>query len=180
MKIALPLVRYDTDRKKASFFDEVVQRLRTPPGVRDATMAASLPTTMDQDQDNRRGKTTAVGFEPAVFLCGNTDVTPGYFHTLRIPLTRGREFTARDNSAGAPAVMMISESLARVLWPESPKGANPVGRHISEGYDKLAAWIEIVGVVADIHEGGLAFGAVPEFYLPSALHPPQTAYLVAQ
>jgi hypothetical protein len=51
-------------------------------------------------------------------------------------LTRGREFTARDNSAGAPAVMTISESLARVLWPEYPKGANPVGRHISVGYDK--------------------------------------------
>jgi ABC-type antimicrobial peptide transport system permease subunit len=38
--------------------------------------------------------------------------------------------------------------------------------------------MEIVGIVADIHEGGLANNAVPEFYLPSVVHPPQTAYLV--
>jgi predicted lysophospholipase L1 biosynthesis ABC-type transport system permease subunit len=74
--------------------------------------------------------------------------------------------------------MMINESLARVLWPDYPNGENPVGRHISEGYDKLVGWIEVTGVVADIHEGGQAFDAVPEFYLPSTLHPPQTAYLV--
>jgi ABC-type antimicrobial peptide transport system permease subunit len=36
----------------------------------------------------------------------------------------------------------------------------------------------VVGIVADIHEGGLANDAVAEFYLPCAMHPPQTAFLM--
>src|SRR6185295_11268307 len=52
-----------------------------------------------------------------------------------------------------------------------------VGLHIKEGYDKALGWIEIVGIVTDTREGGLGAEIVPEFYLPSALHPPQTAYL---
>ncbi len=105
-------------------------------------------------------------------------VTPGYFRTLGIARRRGREFTARDNAPGAPPVMTINESLARRLWPDYPAGENPIGRRIMEGYDKPAGWIEVIGIVADIHEGGLANNTVPEFYLPTALHPPQTAFLV--
>jgi ABC-type antimicrobial peptide transport system permease subunit len=68
--------------------------------------------------------------------------------------------------------------LAHLGWPEYPRGENPIGRRIKEGYDKALGGIEVVGIVADIHEGGLANNAVPEFYLPSVVHPPQTAYLV--
>jgi predicted permease len=103
--------------------------------------------------------------------------TPDYFRTLRIPLKRGREFDARDNAAGSPPVMMVNETLARRLWPD---GANPLGLHVKEGYDKALGWIEVVGVVADIHEGGLASEPVAEFYLPLAMHPPQTAFVMTR
>jgi predicted permease len=105
-------------------------------------------------------------------------ITPGYFRALGIPLRRGRELTARDNTPGAPPVMIVNETLARLLWPEYPGGENPIGRRVKEAYDKALGWMEVVGIVADIHEGGLANNAVPEFYLPSVVHPPQTAYLV--
>jgi predicted permease len=105
-------------------------------------------------------------------------VTPAYFRALGIPLRRGRELTAHDNIPGAPPVMIVNETLAHLLWPEYPGGENPIGRRIKEGYDKAVGWMEVVGIVADIHEGGLANNAVPEFYLPSVVHPPQTAYLV--
>ena len=179
MKVTLPLVRYDTDRKKASFFDEAVRRLEALPGVRTATMATTLPSTtwIRTNITRVEGHPPLDETQPGSYAVIQS-VTPGYFRTLGIPLRRGRELTARDNAPGAPPVMLINESLARILWPGYPGGENPVGRHISEGYDKLVGWIEVVGVVADIHEGGLAFDAVPEFYLPSTLHPPQTAYLV--
>ena len=179
MKINLPLQRYDTDRKKAAFFDDVVRRLEALPGVRSAAMAASLPTTtwIRTNITRVEGHPPLDSTQPTSYAVIQS-VTPGYFHTLGIPLRRGREFTALDNAPGAPPVMMINESLARVLWPDYPNGENPVGRHISEGYDKSVGWIEVAGVVADIHEGGQAFDAVPEFYLSSTLHPPQTAYLV--
>jgi ABC-type antimicrobial peptide transport system permease subunit len=49
-----------------------------------------------------------------------------------------------------------------------------------EGYDKAVGWFEIVGVSADAHEGGLAMQAPPEFYVPSTVHPPQSAYLAVR
>ena len=75
---------------------------------------------------------------------------------------------------------MVNETLARRLWPEYPGGANPIGLHVKEGYDKALGWIEVVGVVADIHEGGLANDAVAEFYLTLAMHPPQTAFVIVR
>jgi ABC-type antimicrobial peptide transport system permease subunit len=48
-----------------------------------------------------------------------------------------------------------------------------------EGIDKTD-WVEIVGIVADVHEEGLTADPVPEFYVPSVVHPPQTAYLVVR
>jgi putative ABC transport system permease protein len=178
MKIALPPARYDADQKKAVFYEELVRRVEALPGVREATMAMSLPTTVwartnitkvEGQVDPDPGDPTA---DPVI-----QSITPGYFHTLRIPLRRGREFTAHDNTPGAPAVIIINEGLARRFWPEYPRGPDPVGQHIAEGYDKAIGWMEIVGIVPDVHEGGLAFGTIKEFYLPNAKHPPQTAYL---
>jgi putative ABC transport system permease protein len=104
-------------------------------------------------------------------------VTPDYFRTLGLKLKRGREFEARDNAPGAAPVIIVNETLARRLWPDYPS-VDPVGRHMGEGYDKRAGRMEIVGVVADVREGGLASDQVAEFYVTATLHPPQNAYLV--
>ncbi len=180
MKIALPTARYDTDRKKSAFFEELMRRVETLPGVRGATMAMSLPTTVWI----RTNITSVEGTPEPEFreqsFAVIQSVTPGYFHTLGIPLQRGREFTARDNTPGAPPVMIVNESMARRFWPDYPQGQDPVGQHINEGYDKAVGRIEVVGVAADIHEGGLASDAVPEFYLPCVVHPPQSAYLAVR
>ena len=77
-------------------------------------------------------------------------------------------------------MIIINESLAHRYWPDYPAGPNPVGQHISEGYDKAVGRMEIVGIVADIHERGLGVDAVKEFYLPTVKHPPQTAYLAVR
>ncbi len=76
--------------------------------------------------------------------------------------------------------MIINESLARQLWPAYPNGVNPVGKHLSEGFDKKIGPMQIVGVSADVHEGGLASGSQPEFYVPNQVHPPQAAYLLVR
>jgi predicted permease len=177
-KIALPLARYDTDSKKAAFFRELLPRVEQLPGVSAAAIAMSLPTTTwIRTNYWVQGKPSPDIGEPATNAVIQS-ITPGYFRALGIPLKRGRELSARDNIPGASPVMVINETLAHLLWPEYPSGENPIGRRIKEGYDKAIGWMEVVGIVADIHEGGLANNAVPEFYLPSVVHPPQTAYLV--
>lgn len=177
-KIALPPGRYNTDEKKFAFFSELLARAHEIPGVRAATIAMSLPTTTwIRTNYWVEGKPSPDILEPSLNAVVES-VAPGYFETLRIPLKRGREFTVRDNTPGAPPVIIINETLARLLWPNYPGGENPVGHRIQEAYDKATGWMEVVGVVADIHQGGLASNPVPEFFIPCIVHPPQTAYLV--
>jgi putative ABC transport system permease protein len=180
MKIALPPVRYNTDPKKSAFFAGLVQRVEAIPGVRTATVAMSLPTTtwIRTNITEIQGRPAPDPRDPVFAVIES--VTPGYFGTLRIPVRRGREFTAHDNTPGAPPAIIVNESLARRLWPDYPRGIDPIGQHIGEGYDKSIPWFEVVGITADIHEGGLASDAVPEFYIPCALHPPQSAYLAVR
>jgi predicted permease len=106
-------------------------------------------------------------------------VTPGYFRTLKIPLRRGREFTDYDNVPGSPPAVVINESFARRFWPAYPLGINPVGQHLREGMDRTG-WMEIVGIVGDVHEADLAEESGSEFYVPTVVHAPQSAYLLAR
>ncbi len=178
-KIALPPARYDTGLKRVAFIDEFVRRVEAIPGVRSAALAMSLPTTSwlrTNIQIEGKPWEADPGNWPSVQI---QSVTPGYFRTLGIPIERGRQFATRDNSFGSPPAVIINESFARRFWPAYPGGQDPVGQHLREGADRTD-WVEIVGIVADVHEGGLAMDTLPEFYVPCVIHPPQTAYLVVR
>lgn len=177
-KIDLPPARYDTDRKKAAFFAEALDRVKAIPGIRAASMAMSLPTTpwlRTNIQIQGQPWEADPGNWPSVQI---QSITPGYFQTLRIPRRRGRQFADRDNHMDAAPVVIINESFARRFWPMFPQGENPIGQHMREGADKTG-WLEIVGIVGNVHEGGLAMDPEPEFYVLPVIHAPQTAYLVA-
>ncbi len=181
MRIALPNARYDTDQKRAAFFSDFLPRVQQLPGIESAAMVMSLPTTTWI-----RTNILAVEGKPPLDASETTSygviqsITPEYFTTLGISLKRGRQISDHDNTPDAPPVMIVNESLARHLWPDYPNGENPIGRHVKEATDKSSGWIEVVGIVADIHEGGLAYDTVPEFYVPFAVHPPPRAYLAVR
>jgi putative ABC transport system permease protein len=87
--------------------------------------------------------------------------TEGYFQALGIPLIRGRIFDERD-SANAPHVAVISESLARNRWPKQ----DPIGRTIEFGnMDGDLRLLTIVGIVGDTHEYGLDVPPRPTVYV---------------
>ncbi|HEX7091939.1 MAG TPA: FtsX-like permease family protein [Longimicrobiales bacterium] len=71
------------------------------------------------------------------------EVSPSYFRTLGIAVVRGRGFTEGDD-AGAPPVVVVNESAARVWWP----GQDPIGRRLKLGRD--APWLTVVGLVEDV------------------------------
>ena len=84
----------------------------------------------------------------------------GYFRAMGIPLVRGRLFDERD-SADAPHVALISESLAQSRWPNE----DPIGVRIQfGGVDGDLRVFTIVGIVGDIREGGLHIQPRPTFY----------------
>jgi predicted permease len=98
---------------------------------------------------------------------GWMNVSPGYFSVFKIPILRGRDFTDKD-STGAPGVALINQAMAKQFWPKE----NPVGQQILIGkgvgpeFDEPAR--QIVGVVSDIHDGGLNRDPFPMMIVPQA------------
>ncbi|HEY4591194.1 MAG TPA: ABC transporter permease, partial [Thermoanaerobaculia bacterium] len=141
---------------------EAVDRVGRIPGVASAAAASILPLSRNNNTSSTLDvEGLAVPEEGR--LIGNTrQVTPGYFTTLRIPLLRGRDFTARDR-AGAPYVAVVNRKLARLAW-----GSEEVlGKRLAYTRDeKGPVWMEVVGVAGDIRQGDLADETRPEVYLP--------------
>jgi predicted permease len=95
------------------------------------------------------------GEPPRLARLSIKSVTPSYHQALRIPLLRGRLFTA-DDRAGAPPVRIINQVAAKTYFP----GEDPVGRTLQGA--------TIVGVVGDARQGGAERNTVPEMYSPFA------------
>lgn len=79
-------------------------------------------------------------------------VTDQFFETLQLPVAAGRVFDTRDRE-DAPAVAVISASLARRLWPED----SPIRRRIKLGPPNGSGpWMQVIGVVSDTRFRDLA------------------------
>lgn len=95
------------------------------------------------------------------------DASPGYFSVFRIPIVRGRDFTYQDDET-APGVVIINEAFARKYWPKQ----SPIGQEILIGKGVAPQWVEaprrIIGVVADVHDGGLNHNPYPQMIVPTA------------
>jgi putative ABC transport system permease protein len=130
--------------QSAAFYDKLIEQVKTLPGVTDAGYANILPLTFSIDI------TGIVQSEKAASMpekqwpqIDTSEVGPGYFRALRIPLLRGRAFTEQD-TATAPQVAIANEALAARFWP----GEDPLGKHVRTGKDAVKDDYEIVGVVA--------------------------------
>jgi putative ABC transport system permease protein len=143
--------------REAQFFDEVLQRLSTYPGVARAAVTAALPLTREPETttarlENGDGNSTGVQM-----------VSPDFFGVLGIAITRGRAFDERDR-ADAPHVAMVNEQFVRQYLP----GRDPLGQRVSLG---LNGWgprdrpAEIIGVVGDVKYRAAERELTPQVYL---------------
>jgi putative ABC transport system permease protein len=172
--LGLPQQQYPEPRQQSAFFDRVLTRLRALPGVEAAATVDWLPLTEPglNEPVAIAGRTTgALAEQPQVAV---RLISPGYLQTLRIALRRGRDFTAAD-ALDRPAVVLISESMARRFWP----GEDPLGKRLILGVAPHVVQ-EVVGVVADVKVDGLRVaGPVPTVYQPMAQRPwPATTFVV--
>ena len=96
--------------------------------------------------------------------------SPGYFDVFKIPVLRGRAFTDQD-SAGAPPVAMVNQTMARQYWPkDDPLTARIIiGKGVGPEFDDPPR--QIIGVVADIRDNGLNRNPPPTMYIPQAQLP---------
>jgi putative ABC transport system permease protein len=144
-----------------AFYARLLERLREASGVDLAASVSVLPFS-GADTDTRfliegRPVPELRGEWPSAW---NRQITPDYFRVLRIPVVRGRSFNDADR-AGAPAVAIVNETLARRYWP----GEDPIGRRIRTGDTPNTPWITIVGIIGDVRHRGLDEGPEPELYL---------------
>jgi predicted permease len=165
---------YSHDRK-IQFVTELVRRLNALPGVKSAS--AGWPMPMSGSDANIsftvEGHPVAKADHPSESL---GVALPGYFETMRIPLIAGRTFTDMDKETSFP-VAIIDHAFAKKYFA----GVNPIGRHMTAdiGDDVVEHPVrEIVGVVGDIRQRGLAVDPVPHYYLPWTQAVITTPYLV--
>jgi putative ABC transport system permease protein len=94
-------------------------------------------------------------------------ITPGYLHSLRIPLLAGRDLSWRD-TAGSLPVAIVDEAMARTFWP----GEDPVGKRLAIASPGPAAsppaWRTVVGVVGPVRTYDLETAPRPTVYVPNA------------
>ena len=148
-------------------FDNLLGQLATIPGVTSVAAAMGLPT----GQYSSDGSYAVEGkqiFAPGQKLphAGFRLASPGYFRTMGIPLSRGRDFSASDLYPATP-VAIISEALARDSFPNQ----DPIGQRLQCGLDSVGKWMTIVGVVGDVRQDSPASSPEPELYMPLQQHP---------
>jgi len=133
------------------FYAQALERLRALPGVKSAAVTNLLPLTpVNPDCVSESGHDAV----PAT----TSTVSPGYLQSMRIPLTRGRNFSSAD-LPGAPPVAIVNETLARRLWP----GQSPLGKRLMLGCHDASAF-EVVGVARDARVVSLGEAFKPHVY----------------
>ncbi len=163
MHIALSPARYDTAAKMEAFYRQLVDSVKSLPGVSGAAVTLTLPMT------GWMGMPVQLAAAPLMKLNERPIsvvqlTSPEYFQTMKIALKRGREFTAHDNYQSLPAAI-INESLARRFWPQYPLGPDPIGQYLLVGANHPPR--QIVGIVADVFEKGKNHAAPLTLYFPN-------------
>jgi predicted permease len=146
-----------SDDKAAAFYEQLTDRLKTVPGVEDASLEQYVPmwfTGRRYTIPDLEGYTPKPGEQNLIDL---NVVGPSYFSLMRIPILSGREFTAQDRK-DAPLVCIVNQTMGERFWP----GQNPVGRHIGTWNQQ---WT-IAGVVKDIKYHSMSESPEPFLYFP--------------
>jgi putative ABC transport system permease protein len=166
--LSLTTAKYSHTATRAALFSQILQRVGQLPGVESAAVVADVPLT--QNEDSLGFSIEGVPDPPDRKLSVRFNIVgPGYFTTLGIPLTQGRDFADTD-SDGTPMVIVVNQAMARRFWPNR----NPIDRRITTD-DKT--WYLIVGVAGDVRQMGLRADSEPEVYMSYLQDPFQWPYL---
>ncbi|HZM92138.1 MAG TPA: ABC transporter permease [Vicinamibacterales bacterium] len=153
-------------------FDRVRERLQEIPGIESVagTNSPLVSGGMIQAPFRIEGRPMEGGGPgPVAGLAAQTRdpfvnyslVTADFFKTIRVPVTRGREFTSRDNR-DAPPVAIINEAMARRFWP----GEDPIGQRVTVTIVSGDQPREIVGIVGDTPASRWDRSIAPGLYVP--------------
>ena len=162
MTITLPQATYKEEEKRRAFYAQLLERVRSLPGVESAGAVSNLPLS-----GSLWGRSLTVEGRPVLSvgeapMINHVVVTPGYFRSMGIPLLTGRDIEETD-SKDAPKVTVIDERLAREYWPNE----SPIGKRIRFGPpESNEPWHTIVGVVGEVKHQRLDRSTRKSVYVP--------------
>ncbi len=165
MQTSLAGARFNSTAKMDDFTQRVIRRVENLPGVEGAATTIALPLSGAVDLPfNIAGKPPKAG----ELYTGESQwrsVSPHYFAVFKIPLMSGRSLSDRDTAAAA-RVVIINRAFGKKYWPKE----NPLGQVLTIGKGLGPAFEEppreVIGIVGDVRETGLADSDVPVMYVP--------------
>ncbi len=171
-----PRAKYKEDAQRAAIIKQILERVKSLPGVESASATGTLPlngSTWGRSITVEGYPVLSVGQAPSV---QHTVVTPGYFHTMGITLLAGRDFNDSDTK-DSPDITIIDERLARQYWPNQ----SPIGKRVRFGPpEDNEPWHTIVGVVSAVRHQRMQEETDPSVYMPHQKIPTGGMTLVAR
>ena len=176
MNVSLPGAKYPNAPTWIAFYNQIIERIESLPGVKAAGVTSVLPFSGNFDgrglavetRPKPRGEEISVDLYIA---------TPGYLRAMEIPLLEGRTLTEQDVEA-SPFVALVNKTMAEELWPND----DAIGKRIKfPGSDKRPQpWRTVVGVVSNVAQYGLDRQPPMQLYLPESQFPTSFMTLVVR
>jgi putative ABC transport system permease protein len=158
-QLYLPAGRYESAEATAAFTRDLIARLETLPGAASAAAMSGLPPLRQVNANDTEFEDYEPGGpgDPAENVDYYQQVHGDYFGTMGIPMVAGRAFRPGDEDPSTP-VAVINERLARTFFPD----LDPLGRRVQPS--GAPVWLTIVGVAADVKQGGVEAPTGTELY----------------
>jgi len=161
LNLAMDVSQQGMDEPRGrAFYREVEARIHALPGVELTSYAYSVPFGYYSTSEYVEAEGQPIPKEQRRPAAGSNVVGPDYFRTMRIPIVRGRAFTAADDERAAK-VAIVNELMAKRLWP----GQDPLGRRFRLQANE-SEWLTVVGVTRTGHYQYIFEDPSPYFYLP--------------
>lgn len=164
MDVMPPYAKYPDTARRATVYDQLLERIAALPGVEAAGFTSTLPLKSSIGEMtyliDRNGEMRVFNAKPIV-------ISRDYFRTTGVPLLQGSGFTAQDTEQ-APGVVLLNEAMAQLLWPGQPS-QDAVGKQLKQGVAN-SPWLTVVGVVKNTRFA-LTMEPFPEVYRPYSQTP---------
>jgi predicted permease len=164
-QVSLPYWKYSSFERQRAFWDGLLEKVRTGPGVSAASAVACLPyggpmmtgllEIADKPAPQPGGGDSDADQVAVNYVAGD------YFKALAIPILEGRAIESTDGP-GRPGVVVVNRKLARRFFA----GTSALGPRIR--VSGVTEWLEVAGVVGDLKQGSLVSETRPEMFVSAA------------
>jgi predicted permease len=166
--------RYEEDQAKAAFWEQLIERIESLPGVEQAAVTSKLPL-----EGGTNGSVLVDGevYDPQVMrpLVEQSYVSADYFEAIGIPFLAGRSLNQADETSSEKGVV-VNRALVDRYWP----GENAIGRRIRSNSDPPGWEVFVVGVVDNVRQWSSIHRPLPEMYVPYGARPRVRAKLIVR